>query len=477
MVKNAGGGGRETSVTARIVMPLLAVMLIATACQTTASEPENVSTTAVIENTTIPSTTTMAPDEATVASTAEPQPIHPVQVVCSTELAAFPCSALIDGSLESEWQAPNCGIEARIAFAFDRPYQITEIGFANLSEEERFLRNGKIKDVSVALDDLLQVTYIRLDDDNAAIQWFPVRSLRTTILTVTVTAAYPGISVGESGPSFAELALAEVEFRGIDARDVPPTTTEWQFTGLVIDDQGTKMCPESVMDSRPPQCVGVPIDFFDWTEISEYEEAAGVRWVDVTLVGTLSDDGVFRLTQPPISPQWPPEIPSTPIPLPCEEPEDGWRIINPATADNITPAVQYAQAQPEFMGNWNYRLPDGAVANSVKVFTFSGNLAGHEAALRNVYGGPLCVSLADRSLAELEAIRNQVKEAIVSEEAAGVGIHLLNGQYGDTIDVILGTVEFNVLAAEPGAGDWLSRHFDEGVVNLHSLLQRVGDAG
>ena len=56
--------------TARIVMPLLAMILIATACQTTASEPENVSTTGAIENTTLPSPTTAAPTSGSDSETA-----------------------------------------------------------------------------------------------------------------------------------------------------------------------------------------------------------------------------------------------------------------------------------------------------------------------------------------------------------------------------------------------------------------------
>ncbi len=110
----AGGGGPETSVTARIRPSLLAMALIATACQTTSSEPEEPSSpepeehssTALIESTTTSSTTPEPLPEVTT-TTAAPQRLHPVRVGCSTALPAFPCSALIDGSLETDWQAPN----------------------------------------------------------------------------------------------------------------------------------------------------------------------------------------------------------------------------------------------------------------------------------------------------------------------------------------------------------------------------------
>ncbi len=251
------------------------------------------------------------------------------------------------------------------------------------------------------------------------------------------------------------------------------TVTEWQFIGTVIDDGQPVICPGGVMTSLPPQCQGVPVIGLDWSTVEGVETAGGVRWADFTLVGTY-DGSVFDLTRPP---QPPPvgggETPFS-VPLPCEEPEGGWQIINATTADKDGAAVGYAQAQPEFMGNWTYRLPADAAAYSVKVFTFTDNLEEHEQALRGIYGGPLCVSLVDHSLAELEAIRSRVKAVIVSAEAQAAGIYLSNGQYGDTIDIVTGQIEFYVLAAEAGAQGWLDSQFGQGTVMLQGRLQRVG---
>ncbi len=253
----------------------------------------------------------------------------------------------------------------------------------------------------------------------------------------------------------------------------PSTVTEWQFIGTVIDDGQPILCPSGVMTSLPPQCQGVPVIGLDWSTVEGVETAGGVRWADFTLVGTY-DGSVFELTRPPEPP--PVGGGETPfsVPLPCDEPAGGWQIINPATADNSGAAVGYAQAQPEFMGNWSYRLPADAAAYSVKVFTFADKLDEHEQAIRDIYGGPLCVSLADRSLAELEAIRNMVKAVIVSPEAEAAGIYLLDGQYGDTIDILTGQIEFYVLAAEAGAQGWLDAQFGQGTVTLQGRLQRVG---
>ncbi len=248
--------------------------------------------------------------------------------------------------------------------------------------------------------------------------------------------------------------------------------TEWRFVGTVIDDGNPLICPGGVMTSLPPQCEGVPLLGLDWSTVDWAETAGGVRWADFTLIGTY-DGGAFELTRPPEPPLWGEETPFS-TPLPCEEPEGGWKIINAATADRDGAAVGYAQAQPEFMGNWSHRLPADAAAYSVKVFTFTGELVEHEQAIRNIYGGPVCVGLADHSLAELEAIRHEVQEVIVSPQAEAAGIYLMNGQYGDTIDILTGSIEFYVLAADAGGQGWLDAQFGQGVVGLHSLLTRIG---
>ena len=55
--------------------------------------------------------------------------------------------------------------------------------------------------------------------------------------------------------------------------------------------------------------------------------------------------------------------------------------------------------------------------------TFTGDPAEHEAALREIYGGPLCVSGAERSAAELEAIVAGLGVVLGSAEAEAAGIY------------------------------------------------------
>ena len=314
------------------------------------------------------------------------------------------------------------------------------------------------------------------------IEGFRLMRLRAMgVLTVMVVAAAcsddpaTGVAPNETAattPPHLVVTSTTSQVTGLQPNLGTPSVTEWEFIGTVIDDGQPVLCPSGVMDSLPPRCDGVLVIGLDWSTVDWAETAGGVRWADFTLIGTY-DGERFELTRPPDPAVWGEETPFS-IPLPCEEPEGGWQIINAATADNSGAAVGYAQAQPEFMGNWSYRLPADAAAYSVKVFTFTGRLEQHEQAIRNIYGGPLCVSLTDRSLAELEAIRSKVKEVIVSAEAEAAGIYLSNGQYGDTIDILTGGIEFYVLAAEAGAQGWLDAQFGQGVVGLHSRLTRVG---
>jgi hypothetical protein len=60
-------------------------------------------------------------------------------------------------------------------------------------------------------------------------------------------------------------------------------------------------------------------------------------------------------------------------------------------------AVAYAEAQPDYAAVW--------LDSSILNVKFTGNLERHERALRAIWGGALCVSMGERTAAEVEAIR------------------------------------------------------------------------
>jgi hypothetical protein len=148
--------------------------------------------------------------------------LAPIRVDCNetSELAAFPCEALIDGDPATYWNAPDGGIGAELTFLFSPAVQITEMLITNLDDDERFLRNARIKGIEVLIDDLPQATVAELEDTQD-VQRIQIRSLRTSSLTIRITSAYPGQSVGDNEP-FPELAAQSITFFG---RAAPEQTT------------------------------------------------------------------------------------------------------------------------------------------------------------------------------------------------------------------------------------------------------------
>jgi hypothetical protein len=156
--------------------------------------------------------TTTQPDLAIVK-------LQPIRAECSSELASFPCSALIDDDPENSWNAEAGGVGTSITFLFSPPVQIAEVIFFNLEDTERFMRNARIKGIEIVIDDLPQSTIATLEDSNEP-QRVQVRSLRTSSVTITITSASPGQTY-EGREPFRELALQEIAFYG----RVSPETT------------------------------------------------------------------------------------------------------------------------------------------------------------------------------------------------------------------------------------------------------------
>ena len=157
----------------------------------------------------------------TTAATTAITPLQPFRIECSSELASFPCEALIDGDPSTSWNATEGGINATITFYFSPQVQITEMIIENVDDEGRFLRNRRIKGIEVEIDDLQQVTVEELADTNDEPHRIQIRSLQTSSVTLRITSAYPGQSHLGQEP-FPELAVQEISFYG---RTSPTSTS------------------------------------------------------------------------------------------------------------------------------------------------------------------------------------------------------------------------------------------------------------
>lgn len=173
----------------------------------------------------------VAASTSTVGSTAPVAAIAkltPFEITCSTELASFPCEALIDGDPATSWNAAEGeGINATITFFFNPAVQITEMIIENVDDEERFLRNQRIESMEVSIDDLQQVAVERLADTNAEPHRIELRSLGTSSVVIRITGAYPGQSF-EGREPYPELAVQEITFYG---RPAPTATPSSSTTG------------------------------------------------------------------------------------------------------------------------------------------------------------------------------------------------------------------------------------------------------
>lgn len=202
-------------------------------------------------------------------------------------------------------------------------------------------------------------------------------------------------------------------------------------TGLVLSspDHGAQLCLGGVEESYPPQCGGPDVVNWNWDDVDGAETSAGSTWGHYTVVGTY-DDQRFTLTEPARLPETPDTAPAAPdFSTPCEEPAGGWAVVDAETATLAAQdaAIAYASAQPDHAGIWvdqsiNPAMAEGAdledldremAANDPALLIlnvgFTGDLERHERELRAIWGGSLCVSLAEHSEAELERIRAEVE--------------------------------------------------------------------
>jgi hypothetical protein len=231
------------------------------------------------------------------------------------------------------------------------------------------------------------------------------------------------------------------------------------FTVLENADHGPQLC-SMVMDSYPPQCGGPDISGWNWDEAPDAESANGVTWGSYSVTGTW-DGTTFTLTEPPLAgAATSPMVPDDALPdfsPPCEPPAGGWAVIDPATATEAGQAAigTYTEAQPDWAGTWI----DQSIQPAVLTVLFTGDLERHEAALRQVWGGPLCVSEAERSMQELTAIQEELAGSVANLNHVGP-------EYTRNV------VELGVFV-DDGLQEQLDEQYGAGVVRVTAALRPV----
>jgi hypothetical protein len=268
----------------------------------------------------------------------------------------------------------------------------------------------------------------------------------------------------------AGLALAGC---GPQAAGTDPTAVDQQLfqvaaTVLESPDHGPQLC-QAVADSYPPQCGGPEVVGWDWDSV-ESESASGTTWGSYLVTGTW-DGQRFTLTRPPAPDDGSltPELEAPDLTSPCAEPAGGWQPADPATAtqDSLAAALARAAAEPGYAGSWldqSYLDRAGEVDQSeseaaandpsrlVLNLRFTGDLAQREQAIREVWGGALCLSGAAHTEAELLDIQQRLHQ------------DLPDAVLGSGVDPVANAVVAQVLVADPGLQRELDDRYGEGTV-------------
>jgi hypothetical protein len=221
--------------------------------------------------------------------------------------------------------------------------------------------------------------------------------------------------------------------------------------------QGPQLC---TMGAAGGQCVPEGIDLigWDWTGLdgSETTGAGGSTWGFYDLVGTY-DGERFTITEPPTpgqsGPGPGPEPQYVPSPsTPCAAPPQGWGVIDAATTteEALSAAIAYAEAQPDYAATWL----DSSM--SILNVRFTGDLERHERALRAIWGGSLCVSMAERTAAELETIQDALQDELSPISANAV--------------LPTGRIHLHVVVDDDGLQQRLGDRYGPGLVEVFPLL-------
>jgi hypothetical protein len=242
----------------------------------------------------------------------------------------------------------------------------------------------------------------------------------------------------------------------------PPGEQRHTASATVLESpqHGPELCVGGVEESYPPQCGGVPLIGWDWSQVDGEESANGTTWGDYTVTGRY-DGTSLTLTEPPGPPASREPDGNDPIDTPCEAPAGGWRAEDPGRAGDqqLGETIGAARAQDEHAGAW----VDDEDGTQVLTLAFTGSLPEHEARTRRTWGGALCVVQHERTLTELQGISDELFGGAAKE----LGLEPTFGSVSETENV----VELGVVAATPEQVRAVAERYGEGVVRLSPALK------
>jgi hypothetical protein len=246
----------------------------------------------------------------------------------------------------------------------------------------------------------------------------------------------------------------------------------YQTTATVLEsrEHGPELCLGAVLDSLPPQCGGLPIPNWRWDQVDGERSSGGTTWGDYHLVGTY-DGAAFTVAEVG-APRWPPAGDQEPT-SPCPEPAGGWPVPDPSRASeaDLEAARRAAGAQPDYAGIWITHLePMGNnVAEDPGEFVlnlaFTGDLQRHEAELRSRWGGRLCVTRHQRTVAELHRIQRELQ----GSAGRDLGLRVVSTSRSDDDNV----VNLEAVVLDDRARQAIADRYGAGAVRASAILTPV----
>jgi hypothetical protein len=219
-----------------------------------------------------------------------------------------------------------------------------------------------------------------------------------------------------------------------------------------------------------PHCGGIPLVNWDWQAVDGEAIEGGTTYGTYHVVGryegeTLAVTDVGPYEHDPSVFETDPDTTS-----PCDEPEGGWIVLDPAhnTQNEVGGADAYARSQPDYVASWNTHLEPERLEFGPVVFNvvFTGDAERHEAEIRKVWEGPLCVVAREVPTArELGRVRKEVEAGL-----GDLGLQMLWSS-GPAVEPV---IEIGVVADVGGnAQAALDARYGPGVVRLIPALKPV----
>lgn len=243
---------------------------------------------------------------------------------------------------------------------------------------------------------------------------------------------------------------------------------------VLQDATGPPRLCQGVLDSMPPGCGhGVDLVGWSWAMVEGETTMTGVTWGAYEVTVTV-DGEAFTLVAAG-APQPPLPGPSEPdLSTPCPEPEGGWASSvdhSLLALDNFTAFHDYLDAQTDRSATWvdnstdpkfdpgdlgHYVFDEAMVVTNVR---FTGEAERHEAEIRAIWGGPICILEGGVPFTQLVETLN----AVMRDE----------GSSGGYVDELGGRVVVEVLLEDPDAQADLDQRYGPGTVVLDPQLLRV----